>query len=127
MPLIFAGVWGKTASNVSAVARATADDRAAGYQLEGSPPGGFMPFAMPETAYWDMVRNGPDNYSYNGSVAMGADGIREVHMYPWKWKSASGELGLRDRATSGFLTLAGPTTAPQPWYRRSMAAPPPVN
>lgn len=91
VPLLFAGIWGKSTRNMMAVARAAADDRMAGYRLQGNTSGiGFMPFAIPVNAFYDMVTtSGSDEYYFSSNVKNGSDGVREVLMYPWKWKDAN--------------------------------------
>jgi Flp pilus assembly protein TadG len=103
VPLLFARIWGKTASSMTAVARATLDDRMAGYKLEGNASGvGFMPFTIPASAFYNRIgASGSDHYSYDDGVETGTDGVPEVEMYPWKWTATdgpegSGNFGLLD-------------------------------
>ncbi len=108
MPLIFGRIWNHTEANLAAVARAAADDRMAGYVLENNTSGtGLMPFAIPRDAYYQMLQSGTDAYSYDGHVSPGADGIREVKMYPWD-AGAPGNFGILDmnRPNDGASALS---------------------
>jgi hypothetical protein len=115
VPLIFAGIWGKTATEMTAAASAAVDDRVSGYTLQGNTgeTGRFMPFTIPVAGYWGLLKNGPDAYSFNGTVVLGADGVREVLMFPWKWDNTgysggAGDFGTLDmnRPNNGALDLA---------------------
>ncbi len=104
--LMFARIWGKDSTSLTATARAAADDRLSGYELLNNMSGTkFMPFAIPEQGYYSMLRYGPDKYSYNGGVDVEPDGIREVQMYPWKWTLASGDLGDDGSGNFGVLNV----------------------
>jgi hypothetical protein len=124
LPLIFAGLWGKSAVEMAATARAAIDDRVSGYTLQGNASGtGFMPFTIPLTGYYGFLTHGPDVYSFNGNVITGADGVREVLMYPWKWSNTGysggpGNFGLLDMnrgngasALSDQISAGGATAA----------------
>jgi hypothetical protein len=79
----------------------------AGYILENNTTGtGFLPFAIPEEAYYYLISHGPDVYSFaEGCVLGGGDGVHEVQMYPWKWKDAGGILGLEGDGNFGILNI----------------------
>jgi len=105
--LFFARIWGKEEADLVATARAALEDRMGSYVLENNTSGtGFLPFAIPEEAYYDLIANGPDVYSFGqGCVLGGGDGIHEVQMYPWKWKSAGGLLGFEGEGNFGILNI----------------------
>ena len=115
MPLIFACIWGKTAADMTASACAAVDDRVSGYTLQGNTGSGarFMPFTIPVAGYYGLLKHGPDVYSFNGTVVTGADEVREVLMYPWKWDNTgysggAGNFGTLDmnRPNNGALDLS---------------------
>lgn len=105
IPLFFAGLWGRTSTDMAAAACAALDDRMSGYRLDGNDTGtGFLPFAIPEEGYYDLLlKHGKDNYSFNGAVSQASDQVPELVMYPWKWKSAGGIMG--EVGTGNFGTL----------------------
>ena len=114
IPLLFANFFHESSAQLTAGARAAIDDHASSYTLNGNTSGTrFMPFTIPKAGYYDLINNGPDVYSYKSNVISGADGIREVLMYPWKWSDTgssggSGNFGILDmnRPNCGALDLA---------------------
>lgn len=92
--LFFAPIFGKRFGNVSASAVAAFDDRVAGYDTS-APGGGVLPLTMHIDDYDKQVITGGDVFNYDrvtDSVSMGADGTREVNVYPGD--QAPGNFGL---------------------------------
>jgi hypothetical protein len=105
--LFFARIWGKEQAEVVATARAALEDQLSSYNLENNQSGtGFLPFAIPEEAYYYLLAHGPDVYSFaEGCVLGGGDGIHEVKMYPWTWSGAGGILGCEGPGNFGILNI----------------------
>lgn len=104
--LFFARIFGQNTANVTAHARAVANDRVAGYHLYKN--GIFAPFAIHIQKYQDMLANGTDLYSYDGDVDTvegAADGIREIRLYPWKWVELPDQDGSDGAGNFGTLTV----------------------
>jgi len=92
--LMFAPIFGKHFSNVSASAVAAFDDRVSGYDTS-APGGRILPFTMHVDDYTRQLTEGGDDYAYDPSsesVAAGPDGTREVNVYPSG--EAPGNFGL---------------------------------
>lgn len=100
--LFFARTFGISTGEVTAIARAAADDRAGGIrpsELENREGPNMLPITIDVKLFEEMAATGSDDFSYDdGSVRTHADGVREVSIYPWKTnakkKSTSGDESL---------------------------------
>ncbi len=80
---LFSRVFGNTQFEIGATATASFDDRVAG--VDTNFLNGALPFTINETMYNTYFNTGPDAYQYDAdmdSVGTGADGVREVNLYP---------------------------------------------
>jgi len=94
VPLLFAQVFGKRFSEVTATAVATLDDRIVGYDTGADGPA-IMPLTININDYENALSGPTDIYAYDpmsDSVSAGADGYYEVNLYPDK--QAPGNYGL---------------------------------
>lgn len=85
--LFFSSIFGRSTADSLATAVAAFDDRFAGFATD-TPGSGISPFSMSRDAYNQDYFNGPDNYSYDEigeSVFSGADGTREIRIYPYPY------------------------------------------
>ncbi len=91
--LMFAPLFGKKFTDVTASAVAAFDDRFSGFET-GSPGTVMLPLSMDVDDYDDAVTAATDDYGFdaNGDVTPGADGSREVIAYPGN--QAPGNYGL---------------------------------
>ena len=107
LSLFFARIFGVTTANVTAQARAAANDRVSGYRLYKD--GIFAPFAVHIDLNNYMIANGPDGFSFNPdaarsrSVALMAS--REIKLYPWKWPELPNMDGSDGSGNFGTLTV----------------------
>ena len=104
--LMFARIFGISTSDVTALAVAAYDDKAAGFDTAGY-PGGLLPFTVHEDVYEAGFATGPDQYAwdaFNESILSGSDGVREVKLYPHN--SAPGNFGLLNIGTPNQGTPA---------------------
>jgi Flp pilus assembly protein TadG len=106
--LFFARIFGQSAANVSARARAVANDHVAGYHLYKD--GIFLPFTIHVDKYNEMLASGPDGFSFDSSgksVTASGDGVREVVLYPWKWDTLPDKNydGTDSEGSGNFGTL----------------------
>lgn len=93
--LFFSSIFGRYTADSLATAVAAFDDRFAGFDTD-TPGSGISPFSMSRDAYNQDYFNGPDNYSYDEigeSVFGGADGTREIRIYPYPYSGAGYEAG----------------------------------
>lgn len=81
----FAGFLGMKEGSVSATATAAIDDRVAGVEYDPTGPT-LIPFTIYKPSYDYMLGNGDDDYSYDDEVLSRADGVKEVHLFPWRLK-----------------------------------------
>jgi hypothetical protein len=94
--LLFAQVFGKTTSNVTASATAAFMDGISGYKVTAQTGNAdLLPLALKVTS-WNNLLSGAvtagDNYAYDpvtGTVSAGSDGILELNLYPG---SGAGQL-----------------------------------
>ncbi len=94
VPLLFAQLFGKHFSDVTATAVAVLDDRIVGYDTGADGPA-IMPLTMNINDYNNALDGPTDLYTYDpasDSVSLGADGHYEVNLYPGK--QAPGNYGL---------------------------------
>jgi hypothetical protein len=98
VPLFFARFFGRFTKDIIASARAVLDCRASGFDLRRGI--NVLPFTIPEQVYYKYAKYGPDLYSYNSGVVGGADGVREVDMFPCK-NQAPGNFGILDMGRIG--------------------------
>ncbi len=94
VPLLFAQLFGKHFSNVTATAVAVLDDRIVGYDTGADGPA-IMPLTININDYNNALNGSMDLYSYDpasDSVSLGADGEYEVNLYPDR--QAPGNYGL---------------------------------
>jgi len=106
VPYFFAGIFKRFRGGVTASARAAVNDRMAGYQLSRDLDWDFIPFAIHQDIYENMIHNGPDAYSYDNGVHPTPDGVREIRLYPWRWKDLATDLHMVDSDGAGnFGTL----------------------
>lgn len=97
--LMFAPIFGKHFSNVSASAVAAFDDRVSGYDTS-APGGGALPLTMYVDNHTRQLTEGGDEYAYDPStesVSPGRDSTREVNVYPGD--QAPGNFGLLNIGT----------------------------
>lgn len=86
LDLLFANIWGNSEANITATAVAGFDDRFAAFE----PPGentGLTPFVIHRQTYEDLLFTGRDDYTWDEGleeVRPFGDGIREIHLYPYK-------------------------------------------
>lgn len=88
--LFFAQIFGYSETEVTASAVAAFEDRVAAVV---NPP--LIPFTIDEDVFEQQMAQGKDDYEYDDgseSVSKESDGVREVHLYPYK--PASGNFGL---------------------------------
>jgi Flp pilus assembly protein TadG len=116
VPLFFAAIFGRTESGIIATARAVADDRFQGYRARYETV--LIPFTIQEDLYADMAEDGLDDFTYDHDaedpeVGAGADGVREVILFPWKWQEVAGPDGVDGSGNFGTLNvgLGGEGTA----------------
>ncbi len=100
LPLFIAPVMGNNYASLTAKATAVLSPGNGFYIPPGS--GAFcplLPLAIDETSWNNLINNGSgsDNYKYNsnGTVTSGADGIKEISLYP----DSSGSLPSGNRGT----------------------------
>jgi hypothetical protein len=107
LSLFFARIFGVTTANVTAHARAAANDRVSGYRLYKDSI--FTPFAIHIDLHNWMLENGADAFGYNpdtSAVVIGAnDGVREIKLYPWTWKDLPNMDGEDGGGNFGTLTV----------------------
>ncbi|MEK6799016.1 MAG: TadG family pilus assembly protein [Planctomycetota bacterium] len=104
--LFFAGVFGKTTSDVSAEAYAVFRHDINGFRPDGTNGNaGLLPFTVNRDA-WNQFMAGTlgsgDNYTYDeatGTVSAGSDGISELNIYPG---GAAGQLPPGNFGTVDF-------------------------
>lgn len=86
VPLFFAGIFGRYVTESSASAVAVLDDRVTGFQPGVPGAANLLPFTISENAYNSELAGGGDSYAWDDatdSVSTGADGIREIRLYPY--------------------------------------------
>jgi len=99
IPYLFAPILGKSEGGVLASAIAALDDRFGGYK-QTEEYGLLIPFTIHEDIYYDMIVNGPDDFSYDEAtetVSATGDGVSEITLFPWKLtgsSAGSGNFGL---------------------------------
>jgi hypothetical protein len=98
VPLFFAQFFGRFTKDIIATARAVLDCRSAGLNLQHGI--NVLPFTISEQEYKRYLKYGPDVYSYNSGVVAGADGIREVSLFPCA-DQAPGNFGILDMGRIG--------------------------
>lgn len=94
VPLLFAQLFGKRFSEVTAMAVAVLDDRMVGYDTGADGPA-IMPLTININDYNDALNGSMDLYTYDpasDSVSLAADGDYEVNLYPDR--QAPGNYGL---------------------------------
>jgi len=104
---LFAPIFGRHTGEVSASAVAVCDDRFSALDTEVPGAANVWPFSIAVHEYDMWVATGGDVYGYNtdsDEVTRGADGIREVHLYPDKL--APGNYGLLNIGTPNQGTPA---------------------
>lgn len=110
IPLLFAPVLGSNFASVSAKATAIL---VPGNGFYIPPSSGLtcplLPIALDETTWNNLINSGigSDNYSYNAStktVSSGADGIKEVSLYPNGTNTTAGNRGTVDIGSSNNST-----------------------
>lgn len=111
--LFFAGIFGQTTADIQAEAWATFKDGVVGFRPnDRTGNAGLMPLALHRDA-WNRLLSGAftagDNWSYNettGVVSAGADGIRELNLYPGSGGTQlpPGNFGTVDFGSSGNST-----------------------
>lgn len=82
--LFFAPIFGIFEAEITASAVAVFDDRVGGLDV-GDSGGALLPFTVHQLVYETDSVSGDDNFGYDdgtGSVMSGADGIREINLYP---------------------------------------------
>lgn len=105
VPFFFAAIFGKSSGDVTAHARAAAEDRVAGIRIMQTTS--FLPFALDERLYDTLSREGEDDYSYDGGVVNLSDGVSEVNIFPWRRDFTLEELdGTSDFDETEFATDA---------------------
>ena len=110
IPLLFAPIIGSSYSSVTAKATAVL---VPGNGFYIPPSSGLtcplLPIALDETTWNNLVNNGigSDNYRYNATtktVSSGADGIKEVSLYPNGTNTTAGNRGTVDIGSSNNST-----------------------
>jgi len=104
---LFAPIFGKHTGEVSASAVAVCDDRFTALDTEAPGAADVWPFTIAVDEYDKWVATGGDVYGYNAdsdAVTHGADGLREVQLYPDKL--APGNYGLLNIGTPNQGTPA---------------------
>jgi len=97
---LFAPIFGKHTTDISASAVAVCDDRFSALNTEVPDAADVWPFTIAVDEYDKWVATGGDVYGYNAdsdAVTHGADGLREVQLYPDKL--APGNYGLLNIGT----------------------------
>jgi len=105
--LFFAPILGISITDVFASAVAARDDRFTAFNSEAPGAAAVWPFSMAADEYNKEVVTGSDVYGYNADsdeVTHGADGVREVQLYPDHL--APGNYGLLNIGTSNHGTSA---------------------
>jgi Flp pilus assembly protein TadG len=83
--LFFARIFGKQYAETATTAVAAFDDRFSGISVS-EPGAGFLPFTIHEDAFASELAFGGDQYGWDPdteTVYEGADGIREIRLYPY--------------------------------------------
>ena len=110
IPLLFAPVLGSNYASVTATATAVL---VPGNGFYIPPSSGLtcplLPIALDETTWNNLINNGigSDNYRYNATtktVSSGADGIKEVSLYPDGTNTTAGNRGTVDIGSSNNST-----------------------
>lgn len=100
----FGSIFGESTGSVTATATAAFDDRVAGIDIS---TGGLLPFTISETIYDNEFNGGGDDFGFDDgtdAITSGADGIREINLYPWTL--APGNFGLLNIGTPNQSTPA---------------------
>lgn len=83
----FARIFGVNSIPLSATAAAVVEDGFSGYHPPPvGQPGPLTPFTIHKDKYEESLASGPDQYGWNASaqqVTGGADGIKEIWIYPY--------------------------------------------
>lgn len=82
----FSGIFGHYMTDSSASAVAVLDDRVTGFQTGAPGAANLLPFTVSQTAYYSELAGGGDSYAWDDTtqtVSNGADGIREIRLYPY--------------------------------------------
>lgn len=93
--LYFASIFGNLSADVSASATAVFDDRVSGFNVPLDDTG-VLPFTIHEDAFESELLNGGDSYDYDSdtdTITSGADGIREIRLYPYPLSGSGYEEG----------------------------------
>lgn len=92
--LLFAWIFGKRISDVTASAAAAFDDRFSRYSPDGNGPA-LLPISVNIALFDSAMSTGGDAYALdpmNGTISSGSDGLRELIAYPGE--QAPGNYGL---------------------------------
>jgi hypothetical protein len=112
VPFFFARAMGVDSTAAEAEAIALFKDGISGFRtLKSDPFTSLLPFALDVNAWNNLLAGaGPDNWSYNTNtktVSGGADGVREIKLYPSKQQGGGivpGNFGTVDIGNSGNST-----------------------